>query len=260
MKIGLSTLYCFELPFADMLKELETVDTENVEIVDDGRHALDETRVEYLKKIIKKRGFTTSVHAPFIDVNIALHSKPARAAVLARLKRSLQFTSELGSSYWVFHSGLLTGNSSFTPALDWELNLESVRELLSAAREVGVNATIENGLHPLPFLMKTADDFTRFYKDLGETNMGITFDLGHANVNGQIDEFFEKLPERIVHAHLHDNHGRNDEHLGLGDGNIDWQKTVRAFKKIGFKGTLVVESAKNVEESVQKLKTLLNDA
>ena len=242
-----------------MLKELETVDAENVEIVDDGRHALDETRVKSLKKIIKKRGFTTSVHAPFIDVNIALPSETARTAVLARLKRSLQFSSELGSNYWVFHPGLQTGNSNFTPDLDWELNLESVRELLSAAREFGVNATIENGLHPLPFLMKTADDFTRFYKDLGETNLGITFDLGHANVNSQINEFFEKLPERIVHAHLHDNHGRNDEHLGLGDGNIDWQKTVAAFKKIGYKGTLVVESAKNVEESVQKLKTLLND-
>jgi sugar phosphate isomerase/epimerase len=243
-----------------MLKELETVDAENVEIVDDGRHALDETRVESLKKIIKKRGFTTSVHAPFIDVNIALHSKPARTAVLTRLKWSLQFTSELGSNYWVFHPGLQTGNSHFAQGLEWELNLESVRELLSASREVGVNATIENGLHPLPFLCKTADDFTRFYKDLGETDLGITLDLGHANVNGQIDEFFEKLPERIVHAHLHDNHGRNDEHLGLGDGNIDWQKIVRAFKKISYKGTLVVESAKNVEESVQKLKTLLNDA
>jgi sugar phosphate isomerase/epimerase len=152
------------------------------------------------------------------------------------------------------------GNSHFAQGLDWELNLESIRDLLSAAQEFGVNATIENGLHPLPFLMKTADDFMCFYKDLGETNLGITFDLGHANVNSQINEFFEKLPERIVHAHLHDNHGKTDEHLGLGDGNIDWQKTVRAFKKIDFKGTLVVESAKNVEESIQKLKTLLNDA
>ena len=243
-----------------MLKELETVDAEKIEIVDDGRHTLDETRVESLKKIIKKRGFATSVHAPFIDVNIALHSKPDRTAILARLKRSLQFSSELDSNYWVFHPGLQTGNSHFTPALDWELNFESIRDLLSAAQEFGVNATIENGLHPLPFLMKTADDFMRFYKDLGETNLGITLDIGHANVNSQIHDFFEKLPERIVHAHLHDNHGRTDEHLGLGDGNIDWQKIVSAFKKISYKGTLVVESAKNVEESIQKLKTLLNDA
>ena len=260
MKVGLSTLYCFEMPFEDVLKELETVEAETVEIVDDGRHSLDEARVEQLKKIIKKKGFATSVHAPFIDVNIALPSEAARASVLARLKRSLQFTSELGSNYWVFHPGLYAGNSHSTPALDWELNLESVRELLSAARKLGVEPTIENGLHPLPFVCKTADDFVRFFRDLGETSLGVTFDLGHANVNGQIDEIFQKLPKRIVHAHLHDNHGANDEHLGIEDGNIDWHKTVADFRRIGFKGTLVVESAKNAKESVQKLRALLNEA
>ena len=257
MKVGLSTLYCLGQPFAVLLRQLETVDAENIEFIDDGNHAFNETRVEALKKIIKEKGFTSSVHAPFIDINIASPSKPIRTAVLSRLKRSIQFSSELSSNLWVFHPGLQTGISHFTPGLDWQVNLESVRELLSASEEFGVNITIENGLHPLPFLLRTAEDFTRFYKDLGETSLGLTLDIGHANVNSQINEFFEKLPEKIVHAHLHDNHGGRDEHLGLGDGNIDWPKTVRAFKKISFKGTLVVESEKNVEESIQKLRTLL---
>jgi sugar phosphate isomerase/epimerase len=152
---------------------------------------------------------------------------------------------------------LQTGISHSAPGQDWELNLESIRELLSVAQEFGVKITIENGLYPLPFLLRTADDFIRFYEDLGETDLGLTLDIGHANVNSQINEFFEKVPEKIVHAHLHDNHGRTDEHLGLGDGIIDWLKIVRAFKKISFKGTLVVESEKNVEESIQKLKTLV---
>jgi sugar phosphate isomerase/epimerase len=259
LKVGLSTLYCLGQPFTVLLRELETVDVESIEVMDDGHHALDETRVEALKKIIEKRGFATSVHAPFVDINIASPSKSIRTTVLKRLKRSIQFSSELGSEFWVFHPGLQTGISHFTPGLDWELNLESVREMLSAAREFGVNITIENGLHTLPFLLRTADDFIRFYEDLGETGLGLTFDVGHANVNSQINDFFEKLPEKIVHAHLHDNHGRTDEHLGLGDGTIDWLKIVRAFRKIDFKGTLVVESEKNVEESVQKLKALINN-
>jgi sugar phosphate isomerase/epimerase len=260
MKIGLSTLYCFGQPFSDVLRELETIEVANVEIVDDRYHALDETRVKALKKIIKDRGFATSVHAPFIDINIASPFKPIRTTILSRLKQSIQFSSELGSYYWVFHPGLQSGISPFAQDLDWKWNLVSVRELLSAGQEFGVNLTIENGLHPLPFLMKTADDFIRFYKDLGETGLGLTLDIGHANVNNQINDFFDRLPEKIVHAHLHDNHGKTDEHLGLGDGNINWQNIVRAFKKIGFKGTLVVESEKNAKESVQKLWTLIENA
>lgn len=259
MKVGLSTLYCLGQPFSVLLRQLETVDMENIEFIDDRNHTFDEARVESLKKIVKEKGFATSVHAPFIDINIASPSKPIRTAVLARLKRSIQFSSELGSTLWVFHPGLQTGISHFAPGLDWQVNLESVRELLSASQEFGVNITIENGLHPLPFLMRTADDFTRFYKDLGETSLGLTLDVGHANVNSQINEFFEKLPEKIVHAHLHDNHGRTDEHLGLGDGNINWSKIVRAFRKISFKGTLVVESEKNVEESIERLRALITN-
>jgi sugar phosphate isomerase/epimerase len=257
LKVGLSTLYCLGQPFTVLLRQLEIVDVEGIEVVDEGHHTLDETRVRALKEILEERGFTTSVHAPFVDVNIASPSKPIRASVLTRLKQSIHFSSELGSDFWVFHPGLQTGISHSTPGLDWELNLESIRELLSVAQEFGVSMTIENGLHPLPFLLRTADDFIRFYEDLGETDLGLTLDIGHANVNSQINDFFEKVPEKIVHAHLHDNHGRTDEHLGLGDGIIDWLKIVRAFKKISFKGMLVVESEKNVEESIQKLKTLV---
>lgn len=257
MKIGLSTLFCFEQPFTTMLKYLETIDVENIELIDDGQHAFNESRIKTLKETVKKRGFETSVHAPFMDVNIASFSKSARASAMLRLKQSIQYSSELGSRYWVFHPGLQTDVGQFSPALDWKTNLESVREIIDFAEKFGITATIENGLHPLPFLLKTADDFLRFYEDFGETSIGLTLDIGHANVNNQIDCFFEKLPEKIVHAHLHDNHGKFDEHLGLGDGNVDWQKTVRTFKRISFKGTLVIESTKNVEESIQRLKELI---
>lgn len=258
MKVGLSTLFCFEQPFSTMLRCLETADVENIELIDDGQHAFNESRIKTLKEIIKKRGFETSVHAPFMNINIASSSKSVRTSTMSRLKQSIQYSSELGSKYWVFHPGLQTDIGQFSPALDWKKNLESVRELFDFSQQFGVTATIENGLHPLPFLLKTADDFICFYDDFGETSLGLTLDIGHANVNNQIDWFFEKLPEKIVHAHLHDNHGKSDEHLGLGDGNVDWQKTVRAFKRIGFKGMLIIESTKNVEESIQRLKELIS--
>ncbi|MBS7614682.1 sugar phosphate isomerase/epimerase [Candidatus Bathyarchaeota archaeon] len=257
MKVGLSTLFCFEQLFTTMLRYIETADVESIELIDDGQHAFNESRIKTLKEIVKKRGFATSVHAPFMNVNIASSSKSVRTSIMSRLKKSIQYSGDLGSRYWVFHPGLQTDVGQFSSELDWKTNLESIRELFDFAEQFGVTATIENGLHPLPFLLKTADDFLRFYKDFGETTLGLTLDIGHANVNNQINWFFEKLPEKIVHAHLHDNHGKSDEHLGLGDGNVDWQKTVRAFKRISFKGTLVIESAKNVEESIQRLKELI---
>ncbi|RJS76619.1 sugar phosphate isomerase/epimerase [Candidatus Bathyarchaeota archaeon] len=256
MKVGLSMLYCLGQPFSSLLKQLETVEVSNVEVLDEGLHALNDRRVHSIRRIAVDRGLELSVHAPFVDINIASPSESVRIAVLKRLKKSIQLSGKLNAVFWVFHPGMRTGISHFTPGLDWKFNLESVRQLLSTAENTGVKLAIENGLHPLPFLLKTPSEFVRFYEDLG-ADLGLTLDVGHANVNGQIFEFIKTFPDKIVHAHLHDNHGKADEHLGIGDGNINWVKVVRAFKKIGFRGALIVESEKNALESVQTLKALV---
>ncbi len=87
----------------------------------------------------------------------------------------------------------------------------------------------------------------------------MTLDVGHANINGQVYEFITSLPSRIAHTHLHDNLGDFDSHLGVGSGNIDWPKLIGALRKIDYIGALVVESEKNVDESLQKLKKLLSE-
>lgn len=257
MKIGLSMLYCLGQPFSYLLKELRNVKVECVEVLDEGYHAFNDRRVRAMKRIAQERGLQVTVHSPFADVNIASPVGSFREAVLKRLKRSIHLSSQLDASLWVFHPGLKTGISHFYPDQDWELNLRSVHELNDTAEQCGIEISIENCPEPFPFLLRSVTDFSRFYDELGETEIGLTLDVGHANINNQIYEFIEKFSERIVHAHLHDNRGDFDSHLGIGDGNIDWEAVVEAFRSIDFKGILLVESEKNVKESLRKLKTLL---
>ncbi|MCW4019852.1 MAG: sugar phosphate isomerase/epimerase [Candidatus Bathyarchaeota archaeon] len=259
MRIGLSMLFCSGKPFPHLLKQLETVDVVNIELLDEGLHALNRRRVRAIRKLAEEKGLQLSVHAPFADINIASTTAVVRRAVLNRLKKSIMLSRQLGSSLWVFHPGLRSGMSHLFPELSWQLNLQSVRELLVAAEQCGIEITIENGLATLPFLLTTAEDFVRFYEDLGETEMGLTLDVGHANINDQIYGFLKIFPSRIVNVHLHDNHGGFDEHLGIGDGNIDWSKLVKTFKKIDYKGTLIVEAEKNAEESLETLRTLVHN-
>jgi len=257
MKVGLSMLFCLGQPFSYVLRKLDNIQVENIELVDEGLHALNTRRVHAVKKIIRDRRFQVTVHAPFVDVNPASPAAPLRRATLRHLKQSIRISSQMGVDLWVFHSGLQTGISHFHPELDWNIHLKSVRELLDASEQSGVKIAIENTPDPFPFLLKSVKDFVHFYEDLGEENLALTLDVGHANINSQIYEFLEKFPHKIVHAHLHDNKGGFDEHLGIGYGNIDWPKVIRAFKNADYRGTLIVESEKNVEESLQKLRTLV---
>lgn len=258
MKAGLSTLYCLGKSFRILLKELKNAPVSNIELVDEGLHFFTDRRIASIKKIVRERDFTTTVHAPFADINIASPNRDVWQIVLKRLKKSIRFSSNLGSTLWVFHPGLRTGISHIYPGLDWRINMRAILELKRIADKQGLRIAIENGPSPFPFLLKNVDDFLKFYDELRDDDIGITLDVGHANLNGQIPKFVESFPDRIVHVHVHDNLGDRDAHLGIGEGNIDWHSFLSSLKYAGYQGMLIVESEKNVHESLFRLKEMLS--
>ena len=260
MRLGLSMLFCISEPLSAAVKRLDKIDVEHIELVDEGPHALTNRRVSMLKKFLKARDLHLTVHAPFADINIASTSPMIRRAILRRLKKSIRLSSQLNPEYWIFHPGLQGAMSKACPGLDWKINLESVRELLEEAKEHDLKIAIENVPDPYPFLLKRTAEFKRFYEDLGGdgSELGLTFDVGHANITGETYKFIEEFHDKIVHTHLHDNEGYSDLHLGIGSGNVDWSRFIRVLKKINYRGTLVIESMSDVEESIRKIRTLIN--
>lgn len=254
-KIGLSMLYCLGAPFSTLVKNLCSVSVPYVEIVDEGLHRLNGKRVEAIKKIVQSKGFELTLHAPFVDMNIASPNPVLRRVVLRQLEKSILYASRLDCRLMVFHPGERTGISEFYPGLDWQLNLESMRCLLEMARKHGVKVAVENVPEPFSFLMKSVDDFSRFYGEF-DGDIELALDIGHANVNRQVLEFIERFPNRIVHIHASDNDGTFDFHRGIGYGNVNWAEVVSAVKKSKYDNIIMLESIDHVEESLQKLKQL----
>lgn len=254
-EIGLSMLYCLGKPFKKMTEHLIKAETAYIEIVDDGFHTLNKQRVSMLKNVGESYGLKYSVHAPFADINIASPSKPMLKAMLKRLEKSISYASDLNAYVWVFHPGLETGISMFYPGMGWLQNLKTARLLLKIASDYGVKIAIENVPEPYPFLMKSVEDFTKFYEEINE-DIGLAFDVGHANLNGQTERFLTILAGKIVHIHAHDNQGKSDQHLGIGYGNIDWKKVANLLKRISYDKLVIIESFEHIEESMHKLKQL----
>lgn len=259
MRLGLSTLFCFNEPLRNALQRINRMGVEHVEIVDEWPYDLDERKVEAINRAIGGSNIRLSIHAPFIDINIAYISPYIRRAAIKRLKRSLRASAKLKPEYWVFHPGMKSVISDAFPGLSWRINLESVREILMEAKRHNLRIAIENGPVTSQFLLKRIEDFKKFYDDLGEDGsyIGITLDVGHAITNNQLYEMIKALHNKIVHTHLHDNDGREDLHLGIGSGKIDWPRLIRSLKEIGYNGALVIESITNVEESIRVLRDLI---
>jgi len=260
MRIGLSMLFCIGEPFKAVIRRLDKINVEHVEIVDEGPHSLSSRRINMLRRALATRDLSLSVHAPFADINIASTSPTIRYAIMKRLKKSIALSAQLNPEYWVFHPGIQSAIGDALPNLDWEINLRSIRELLREARRYNLKITIENVPDPFPFLLKRVDEFEKLYESLGDDgeDLGITFDVGHANINGQIDEFIKRFRDKIVHTHLHDNNGDSDSHLGIGFGRIDWIRVISALKEANYRGALTIESKDNIEESIQTLKKILS--
>jgi sugar phosphate isomerase/epimerase len=214
-------------------------------------------RVNALKKIARQTGIEFTVHAPFADINIASPNPVLRRVFLKRLEKSLGYARKLRCKQWVFHPGWESSISEFYPNIDWQTNLRSVRTLLTIAKKLGVDISIENTPEPMHFLVKRMQDFALFYSELG-SDIGLTLDVAHANTAGQVLEFIDKFADKIVHVHVSDNAGKYDAHKGIGHGNIDWNAVAEALKRIGYKGTVMLESVENISESLQILRKLFD--
>ena len=219
-KVGISMLYCLGEPFNRMVKRLGTMNTRTIEVLDDGIHELNKNRISTLKETAKSFGIEYSLHAPFADINIASPSKTMLNASMKRLKQSMIYANQLDAKVWVFHPGAKTGIGQFYPGADWKQNVESIKELYKIAEEYGLNMALENLPAKYYFFMSKPEEFARFYR---ETNLPIS----------------------------------DDQHLGIGQGKIDYNAVAQALKQMGYNKSVIIESITNVPESIQKLKTLL---
>ncbi|MBS7640969.1 sugar phosphate isomerase/epimerase [Candidatus Bathyarchaeota archaeon] len=259
MRVGLSTLFCINKPLKSALRDISHLNIEHLELVDEGMHELDGRKIDVIRRFVRDEGLSVSVHAPFADINIASTSPSIRNAIMRRLKKSMRLSAKLCPEYWIFHSGVRSAVSDILPELDWKINLDSIRILLREARKYSLKISVENTPRTFPFLIRCAEDLERLYEQLGDDGLelGVTLDVGHANIGGELDKMIRLFHRRIVHTHLHDNNGDRDSHLGIGFGKINWPKLILDLRSVGYNGALVVESINNVNESISLLRKLI---
>ena len=76
----------------------------------------------------------------------------------------------------------------------------------------------------------------------------MTLDIGHGQLlskeNTAID-YIKLAFKRIAHVHVHDNLGgtsvKDDLHLPVGDGSIDYPKILGMLKEKGYDSTITME-------------------
>ncbi len=218
------------------------------EFIADGRR-LDSTQLSLIQYAVLSCGLEVSIHAPFSDLNIASVNKPIWLETLRQIKETIALASE-HARLCIVHPGYLSPLA--TQCVDKAItkNNEALLEIAQFADEHDVRATVENMANVHGFLGR----LPREIEGMAKNGVGFTFDIGHANTTHSIGSF---LKMTVEHVHLHDNHGVMDEHLILGEGNINWSTVLTALRR--YKGAFVIE-ARSLDEGARSLSFLKSAA
>jgi sugar phosphate isomerase/epimerase len=98
-------------------------------------------------------------------------------------------------------------------------SLKTWTPLVREAESAGVILAIENIFEERP------DTIKELVEAVDSPNLRVCLDAGHINLYSAVamEEWFVSLGPYIAELHIHDNFGVMDDHLPVGDGEIDFQ-------------------------------------
>lgn len=116
----------------------------------------------------------------------------------------------------------------------------SVEEICRIAEPLGAQVAME----VIPNTLSSASALVSMIeRDFEGSRVGICLDFGHAHLMGDLADEIEVAAEHLVTTHVHDNRGKEDDHLVPYQGTINWPGALVNMQKIGYEGTYLLELA-----------------
>ena len=160
-----------------------------------------------------------------------------RRSALDFLRECLEFFAAVGIKLVNIHPG---GKTSLYNR-EWlvQQHIDVLGQVLETAGALGITMMLEN----MPPHYNQPNDLRPLFNALPQ--LGFHLDVGHANLDVPLNITGKLLAEfrhQVMHVHLSDNlGGREDLHLPLGAGKINWPWVARTLRRFGYDGTITLE-------------------
>lgn len=175
----------------------------------------EEINKKQVKKDLEESEFGLVVHLPFRQP-AATKIDALNQGLLNYFDELLEFSAELGAGKAVIHANAREE--------DDEDNIDVLEDMVQRLDELGES-------HDIEICMENVgqwDGIELF--ELGEIlehrNVSMCFDTGHAFAEVGQEEteiFLEQFSHVISHLHVQDTREGRDLHLGIGEGEIEWE-------------------------------------
>lgn len=182
--------------------------------------SLDDAVVKDIAKALKGRGLRSTVHGPFMDLSPGGVDERVREVTVERFMALLRAALPLSPAVIVLHASYDEKRFDGDVNLWLSQSLKTWAPVVDEAEKRGMTIAVENTFEYGPAEMKL------LIEEVGSDNFGVCLDAGHINAFSRagMDRWFSGIGAYVKEVHIHDNSGARDEHLPIGDGNIDFSR------------------------------------
>ncbi|MGD8543501.1 MAG: sugar phosphate isomerase/epimerase family protein [Candidatus Bathyarchaeota archaeon] len=177
-----------------------------------------------------------TMHGAFYDLYPGSYDPLVSEVARKRVLQSLQIAEELSFSDVVFHHDYVP-NASIPE--EWTGRLVEFWKGILEQTPERIRLHLENVFDDTPKVIK------RLVDRVNSPRLGICLDIGHAYAFSEtsVSEWVETLGSRISYVHIHDNNGKKDEHLAIGDGSIPIKRVLDALETHSKEALWALEQA-----------------
>lgn len=193
-----------------------------------------------IRELLNQYEIGITGHLPTFVWTSDLYDSLRKASIQENLE-AMEASAELGINKLVLHPGYITGMGKFVMDKAKGYGLKSIETLLKKATSLGMTICIEN-MFPQASFLTQPQEFQEVFESFPEIRLAL--DIGHANLGGDRNsaiEFIQRYGYRIGHIHANDNFGKEDNHLPIGAGLIDFERIIKALKQTSYDETITLE-------------------
>ncbi len=250
-----------------LFKAIEVTYSDNLAGVDSSDYN------EAIRTLVKKYSPQVLVH--IMGFNTSEECISLRSAIIHEFINCCRYVKSLGGNEIIMHSGYV-GFGSHSPieipqsahpsremqySRAFDLSVSMFKICSNIAKEYGVHIYTENLNNET--ITENAEQLVKFVEAIDADNVSIIYDVGHAYRCGlDIEESIKTCGKLLQHTHIHDNFGEGDNHLAVGEANIDFNVFYKALRDIDYKGLYLFEvfpsNAENFNISLERSKKCLD--
>jgi len=198
-----------------------------------------------------KHTYGTSFLAHYPNEDNPFDLEILRDKFLPRIKALMEISKQLDIRKATIHFWM---DNRWAPADLIRGKIELLSRIVNYGNQYGITVCIEN-------LTERPESFGPAFEAIPDLRM--TLDIGHAQLLARQNtsfRFIEDCFPRIAHMHVHDNRGgtsvKDDLHLALGEGSVDYTAIIKSIVNKGYDSTITMEVK---PQDISKTKQILED-